>query len=139
MSCLLDTNVLSEIRRKSADAHVVAWQAEQCLGACWLSVLTLMEIRNGTERVRKADPTFAQKLDVWYKELLSVYEGRILSVTLPVCETRSGFSTDRTLAAIDALIGATAKQHGLTLVTRNVKDFEGLGIELINPWEHPLL
>ncbi|MGB0258042.1 MAG: type II toxin-antitoxin system VapC family toxin [Coraliomargarita sp.] len=139
MAFLIDTNVLSEIRRKSADEHVLEWQAGQDLSDSWLSVLTLMEIRNGTERVRKADPTFAGKLDVWYdQELLSSYEGRVLPVTLAVCETRAAFPTERTLPEIDALIGATAKQHDLTLVTRNVKDFQGLGIDLVNPWEHPL-
>lgn len=138
MPFLIDTNVLSEIRRKSADAQVLRWQADRDLGECWVSVITLMEIRNGTQRIREADPIFAQKLDAWYQDvLLPTYKGRILPVTLSVCETRAEFSNDRTLPALDALMGATAKYNKLTLVTRNVKDFKGLGIQLLNPWEHP--
>lgn len=139
MAYLIDTNVISEVRRKSANAQVLDWQSGHDLSECWLSVLTLMEIRNGTQRIRKADPEFARKLDTWYQgELLGFYSGRILPVTLEVCETRADFSSDRTLPELDALLAATAKQHNLTLVTRNLKDFEGLGIDLINPWEHPL-
>ncbi len=138
MAFLLDTNVVSELRRQSADQQVLDWQKSHNINESWLSVLTLLEIRHGTERVRKPDPVFAAKLDDWYHNiLLKIYSGRILPVTLDTCEIKASFGGDRTLALADALIGATAKQHDLTLVTRNTKDFEDLGINLINPWERP--
>jgi predicted nucleic acid-binding protein len=139
MAYLLDTNVVSELRRKSANEHVVEWQKSCELSELWISVLSMLEIRNGTERVRRSDSAFAQKLDSWYQNvLLMVYSGRILPVSLGICETRAALPADRTLPFTDGLIGATAKQHGLTLVTRNIKDFEGMGIELLNPWDYPI-
>jgi predicted nucleic acid-binding protein len=136
MAFLLDTNVLSELRRRSAAVPVVAWQTSHKLSEFQVSVITLMEIRNGTEKVRATDPAFAEKLDSWYHErLLPAYKGRILPVDLKVAEMRSTLSPDRRLPDSDALIAATAKHHRLTIATRNTKDFEGFGIDLINPWE----
>jgi predicted nucleic acid-binding protein len=136
MAFLLDTNVLSELRRRSAAVPVVAWQTSHKLSEFYVSVISLMEIRNGTEKVRAKDPVFAEKLDSWYHErLLPAYRRRILQVDLKVAETRSTLSPHRTLPHSDALIAATAKHHRLTIVTRNTKDFEGLGIDLTNPWE----
>lgn len=139
MAFLVDTNVVSELRRKSPDSRVLAWQKGYALEELWMSVLSLLEIRNGTEQVRRSDASFAGELDRWYRNvLLKAYSGRILPVTLHICETRATLPIRRTLPFIDGLIGATAKQHKLTLVTRNLKDFEDFGIELINPWAHPL-
>lgn len=139
MAFLLDTNVVSELRRKSVDPRVFAWQNNYAVEESWLSVLTLMEIRWGTERVRSKDTTFAAELDRWYRDvLLKIYTGRILPVTLEICEARALLPDKRTLPVIDGLIGATAKRHSLSLVTRNVKDFRGFGLHLVNPWEHRL-
>lgn len=136
MFFLLDTNVLSELRRRSAAPQVVQWQKSYKLSDFYVSVISLMEIRNGTERVRSKDAVFAGKLDAWYaKRLLPAYEGRILPVTLRVCEIRATFPQDRTLPPLDALLAASAKYHRLTIATRNTKDFEGLGVKLVNPWE----
>jgi predicted nucleic acid-binding protein len=138
MAFLIDTNVLSEIRKKSADPSVLQWQSQHDLVDCWVSVLTLMEIKTGIARIRNTDASFADKLDAWYRgEVLKAYAGRILPVTLPVCEVRATLSCERTLPALDALIAATAKHFKLKMVTRNIKDFEHFGIELINPWAHP--
>lgn len=139
MAFLVDTNVVSELRRKTANEHVLAWQSRYDISEFWVSVLTMMEIRDGTERIRNIDPSFAKKLDEWYyNNLLTVYSGRILPVTLEVCEIRSTHGTKRTLPFTDGLIGATAKVNNLALVTRNVKDFQDFGISLINPWEYSL-
>lgn len=136
MAFLIDTNVLSEIRKKSADSNVLRWQNKHDLADSWVSVLTLMEIRSGTERVRHTEPAFAQKLDAWYHEvLLNAYDGRILAVSSAICEIRAALGAGRTQPEIDALIAATAKYHNLVLVTRNTKDFQDLGIKLLNPWE----
>ena len=138
MSYLIDTNVLSEIRRRSTNAQVLDWQSKQDLAQCWVSVLSFAEILNGTELVRKTDPTFASTLDEWNQKVLrETYHGRILSVTLDVCEARAKLNPERTLPFADSLIAATAQCHGLKLVTRHTEDFQDLGIELINPWETP--
>jgi len=139
MAFLIDTNVVSELRRKTANPHVLQWQQQYSIELSWISTLSILEILDGTERVRKSDPIFAQKLDNWYQNiLLKAYSGRILSVTQSTCEIKASLSIERTLPFADGLIAATAKEHQLTLVTRNVKDFEDLGINLINPWEHPI-
>tara|TARA_R110002111_G_scaffold238869_1_gene300588 strand:- start:70 stop:492 length:423 start_codon:yes stop_codon:yes gene_type:complete len=136
MAYLIDTNVLSEVRKRSANPAVLQWQANHKLSELWVSVINLMEIRNGTEQIRLKDPDFATALDHWYQDrLLPIYKNRILTVTLSICETRANLPQDRTLPPLDALIAATAKYHHLTIVTRNTKDFEGLGLDLINPWE----
>ncbi|MDX5298383.1 MAG: type II toxin-antitoxin system VapC family toxin, partial [Gammaproteobacteria bacterium] len=101
----------------------------------YLSVLSLGEIRKGIEGV--ADPTFRQTLTDWLEvELPTYFVGRLLSIDAQVADRwgRVQATAGRTLPVIDGLLAATALQHGLTLVTRNVKDFEGLGVDLVNPW-----
>jgi predicted nucleic acid-binding protein len=125
--------------RRSAAPQVVEWQKSNPVSAYTVSVVSLMEIRNGTERVRTKDTAFAEKLDNWYtNRLLPAYHGRILPVTLRICEVSATFPQNRTLPPLDAILAATAKYHRLTIATRNTKDFEGLGIELVNPWEFAL-
>lgn len=139
MNCLIDTNVISELRRKNPAPQVLEWQKSCPLEASSISVLSLLEIRKGTEQVRQSDASFAERLDRWYYEvLLKAYAGRILPITLDICEVCASLPTKRTLPVIDGLIGATAKQAKLTLVTRNIKDFEDFGIPLINPWDYSL-
>lgn len=139
MSFLLDTNVISEVRRRSAAPQVVEWQKSNPVSAYTVSVVSLMEIRNGAERVRTKDIAFAEKLENWYtNRLLPTYHGRILPVTLRICEVRATFPQNRMLPPLDAILAATAKYHRLTIATRNTKDFEGLGIKLVNPWEFAL-
>lgn len=139
MSFLLDTNVISEVRRRAAAPQVVGWQKSHPVSDYHVSVISLMEIRNGTERVRAKDTAFAEKLDNWYaNRLLPTYHKRILAVTLRICEVRATFPLDRPLPPLDAILAATAKYHRLTIATRNTKNFEGLGINLVNPWEFAL-
>lgn len=136
MSYLVDTNVLSELRNRKADAKVVAWMQARPRQSLYLSVLTIGEIRKGIEGV--GDPTFRQILTDWLEvELSNYFVGRLLSIDEQVANRwgRMQASAGRTLPAIDGLLAATALQHDLTLVTRNVKDFERLGLQLVNPWE----
>ena len=137
MDFLLDTNVISELRKRSAAEQVVEWARSYKLSQYYISVITLMEIRSGTEKIRKKDPAFSKKLDKWYAlHLLPVYERRILPVTLPICEIRASFPPQPTRPDLDMLIAATAKYHNLTVATRNLTDFQGLGIRTVNPWNH---
>jgi len=136
LSYLIDTNVLSELRNRKANANVVAWMQARPRQSLYLSVLSLGEIRKGIESV--ADPAFRQALSDWLEvELPNYFTARLLSIDAQVADRwgRVQAAARRTLPAIDGLLAATALQHGLTLVTRNVKDFAGLGLPLINPWQ----
>ncbi len=135
MSYLLDTNVLSELRRKIPNAGVVAWFSQRPASTLFLSVLTLGELRKGVEGVADADRR-AALLDWLEVELPAFFTGRILSVDAHVADRwgRLTATAGRPLPAIDSLIGATAAHHGLSLVTRNVRDYADLGLDVINPW-----
>lgn len=136
MSYLIDTNILSELRRQRPDARVVAWMLSRPRQSLYLSVLSLGEIRKGIEGVTNA--TFRQTLTDWLEvELPNYFVGRLLGIDAQVanCWGRVQASAGRTLPAIDGLLAATALQHDLTLVTRNTRDFAGLNLRLINPWE----
>ncbi|THF57619.1 type II toxin-antitoxin system VapC family toxin [Pseudothauera rhizosphaerae] len=136
MSYLVDTNVLSELRNRRADTKVVAWMQARPRQSLYLSVLSLGEIRKGIEGV--TDPASRQTLTDWLEvELPNYFVGRLLGIDEQVADRwgRVQASASRTLPAIDGLLAATALQHDLTLVTRNIKDFAGLGVQLVNPWE----
>ncbi len=136
MAYLIDTNVLSELRRPQPDASVVAWVAARPPATLFISVLTLAELKKGIARLPPSarKTALADWLDV---ELPAYFLGRILAVDVPVA-LRWGelvAAAGRPLPAIDAMLAATASVHGLSLVTRNVRDFEGLGVVVIDPWE----
>lgn len=135
MSYLIDTNVLSELRRRSADLGVVAWFSQRPPATLYLSVLTLGEIRKGIEGI--GDEARRQSLVDWLEtDLSAFFTGRILSVDAAVADRwgRLTASAGRPLPAIDSLLAATALAHDLVLVTRNVRDFAGLPVEIFNPW-----
>lgn len=136
MSYLLDTNVISETVRPRPDRAVIAW-LEQIPGeAIYVSVLTLGEIRKGIEGL--ADHPRREKLRVWLEhELPEWFEGRVLAIDMVVADRwgRLMASEGRPLPTIDSLLAATALHYELRLVTRNTKDFDFPGLEIINPWE----
>ena len=135
MSYLLDTNVLSELRRKVPDAGVVEWFAHRPASTLYLSVLTLGELRKGIAGI--ADVVRRMTLSDWLETELPVFfAGRILAVDAQVADRwgRLVATAGRPLPAIESLLGATAAQHGLSMVTRNSRDFAGLGLEVVNPW-----
>ena len=139
MSYLIDTNVISELRRKQPDPMVLAWFGARSAQSLFLSVLTLGEIRKGIEALSDStlDAVRRQALSDWLEvELPTFFLGRILNVDAPVSHQWGHLQAQarRPLPAIDSLLAATALHHSLTLVTRNVRDFEGLGLNLINPW-----
>lgn len=136
MSYLIDTNVLSELRRKQPEPKVVVWMQSRHPQSLFLSVLTLGEIRKGLERVD--DAARRQSLLDWLEvDLPNYFVGRLLSIDVATADRwgRLMAQAGRPLPAIDALLAATALRHDLTLVTRNTRDFLGFGLELINPWE----
>ena len=135
MAYLIDTNVLSELRRKQPDERVLAWMQDRPRQSLFLSVLTLGEIRKGIEPLD--DPARRQKLLDWLEvDLPNYFVGRMLAVDASTADRwgRLIASAPRPLPAIDGLLAATALQHDLTLVTRNTRDFSGVEVRLINPW-----
>lgn len=135
MSYLLDTNVLSELRRRAPDPAVAAWVVARPASTLHLSVLTLGELRKGAETA--ADTTRRLALLDWLAtELPAFFAGRVLPVDAQVADRwgRMLAAAGRPLPAIDSLIAATAAVHGLTVVTRNTRDFAALGVPLIDPW-----
>lgn len=141
MSYLIDTNVLSELRRKVPNPSVVNWFSNRPATTLYLSVLTIGELRKGIETLTDTSRRLAL-LDWLEADLPQFFIGRILPVDLAVADRwgRLVAQAGRPLPAIDSLLAATALQHGLHLVTRNQRDFELPGLEVINPWnadEHP--
>lgn len=135
MSYLIDTNVLSELRRKAPDPAVVRWFAQRPAGTLYLSVLTLGEIRKGIEAM--ADSARRLVLLDWLEtELPAFFTGRILPIDAAVADRwgRLVAVAGRPLPAIDSLLAATAAHHGFILVTRNLRDVQGLSVQILDPW-----
>ncbi len=135
MSYLIDTNVLSELRKRQPDAQVVRWMAERPATTLYLSVLTLGELRKGVEGLMQ-EARKRRLLDWLEVELPAYFAGRIVSVDAAVADRwgRLLSQARRPLPAIDSLLAATALAHGLTLVTRNLKDFQYPDLQVLDPW-----
>jgi len=136
MAFLLDTVTLSELRKRGkADPRVLAWQSAHP-GPGYVSVITLNEIRFGICRVRAKDKAFAERLEIWYQDILNAKDLFIqVSVDRVIAETAADLRHDFRMGYDDALIGATAMARGLTLATRNTSDFKAIGLRWTNPWE----
>ena len=135
MSYLLDTNIISEIRKADrADPQVAAWFESVADDELFLSVLVLGEIRQGIEHARSRDPHKAATLEQWLNQVQEAFGPRILAVTLPIAEEWGRMNVARSLPTVDSLLAATAKVHELTLVTRNVADIAGSGADCMNPF-----
>ncbi len=135
MSYLLDSNIISELRkRERADGRVRAWFEEIDDEELFLSVLTLGEIRRGIESIRRRDEVRASALNRWLNALTAGYEGRILPVDQRVADEWGRVNAPATLPVVDGLLAATARVHALTFVTRNVKDVARTGVGVLNPF-----
>jgi predicted nucleic acid-binding protein len=134
---LLDTNVVSELKRARADANVIRWLSDQLLSDLHISVITVGELRRGIVRLepgRRRDD-----LDFWLEDMILRYDQRILPVDLAVTERWATLAelnraAGRTSEMTDELIAATAHVHGLNIVTRNVRHFEHSGCRVLSPW-----
>lgn len=137
MAFLLDTNVLSELRKGyRTNASVTAWYATTDSQELFTSVLVIGEIRQGVEKKRGMDPIFASKLENWLRGIIRDYQSRILAVTLEVAELWGSLCLNQTVSEPDGLIAATALFHNLTLVSRNESDFKPTGVKTLNPWRY---
>jgi toxin FitB len=136
LNFLIDTNIISEIRKKArCDRHVAAWYASIDDGELYLSVIVTGEIRRGIELARRRDPAKADALERWLDAVDAAFGDRILPVDRDVAETWGRMNAERPLPVIDGLLAATAKVHGMTLVTRNAADVAHLGVNVLNPFE----
>lgn len=134
MTYLLDTNVLSEARKPRGDRGVKRWIKTVPGRDLYLSVLVVGEIRQGIERLRRRDPNQADVFEAWLRRIREEYAERILEVSAEVAEEWGRMNVPDPLPAVDSLLAATAKTHGLTLVTRNTVDLRRTGARLLNPF-----
>ena len=140
MTYLLDTNVVSELRRLDrANARVVRWFGETSPRFYTISVITVLELERGMIRVQRRDPSQGGILRRWIEnEVLAGFGDRILPVNTTIARRTAALHVPDPRPEVDALIAATALVHGLTVVTRNTADFEPMGVAVLNPWlENP--
>jgi toxin FitB len=133
---LLDTVVLSELRKppRQRNRNLVQWIGEVSSSDLFISVLTVGEIERGIEQQRKLNPSFAESIASWLDLILRTYEGRILVVDVAVARRWGRLSQRIGNKGLDLAIAATALEHGLTVVTRNLSDFEPTGVPVVNPF-----
>lgn len=136
MAFLIDTNVISELRKKSrCEPSVAAWQDSIKGENIYISAISMMEIKAGIIQARRKNPEFSKVLNEWYEiQVKPTFHKRVIPVDLAVSECCSILLNQRTRPLADALIAATAHIHGLTLATRSIADFSDTGIDLVNPW-----
>lgn len=135
MGYLIDTNVLSELRKKqNADVNVIEWFSGVDGVECYVSVLTLGEIFNGIQRLREKNPVAAESLNKWLDTLTQNFHDRVLPITSDIALKWGEITAPVSLPVVDSLIASTAMVHNLTLVTRNIKDIEKTGAKLLNPF-----
>jgi predicted nucleic acid-binding protein len=134
VSFLLDTNVVSETRRKAPDPKVVVWVSQADPSDLFISAMTLGEIAKGVALRAKQSPAQAAGLEQWLAETRTEYANRIVAIDADIAEAWGRLDTKRNLPVVDGLLAATALVRGMTLVTRNVRDVAGAGITLLNPW-----
>jgi hypothetical protein len=138
---LLDTNVLSELRKiraGKADTRVASWADSVASADLYLSVITLQELEIGVLLAERRDPSQGAMLRAWLNShVLPAFAGRILTVDAAVAQRSARLHVPDPRPVRDGLIAATALVHGMTVVTRNVADFELTGAKILNPWHHP--
>jgi hypothetical protein len=139
LSFLLDTNVISEWAKPQPHAGVIRWLASADEDRVFISVITIAEVRGGLERMPKGQRR--DRIAAWLGEdLVMRFEGRIAPVDTAIAQewgvvvgqARGG---GMNIGIMDAFLAATARSRGMTLVTRNTRDFRGLGVEVFDPWE----
>ena len=135
MTYLLDTEVVSELRRREPDRHVLAWFESVPSAQLFLSVLTVGEIRLGIERLRRKDAVAAHALEQWLDGLLSAYADHVIGLDAETAQEWGRLNVPDPLPVIDGLLAACARVRGWTLVTRNIADLARSGAVLLNPFE----
>jgi toxin FitB len=135
MTYLLDTNVVSELRKRDPDPHLLAWYGTVTSAEIFISVLTIGEIRMGIERLRRKDVVRADLLEQWLHGLHTSFGDRIITVDGAVAEAWGRLNVPDPLPVIDGLLAASAQIRGWTLVTRNTADLARCGVALLDPFD----
>jgi predicted nucleic acid-binding protein len=137
---LLDTNVISELRRpERANRNVAAWAGSIPFASFFLSAISILEIEIGAHRLARTDPAQGAVIRAWIDgRVLARFEGRVLPVDIAIAQRCARLHVPDPQSERDALIAATALVHGLTMVTRNTAHFASAGVALLNPWEQPV-
>lgn len=131
---VLDTNVISEMRKARPHGGVVTWMRRQAPTSLFIAAATIGEIQTGIERARVGNPIKADEIESWLESF--VHEDRILPATAPIFRLWAKLMHGRTGdLSMDAMIAATALVHGLSVATRNTRDFDALGVATLNPFE----
>jgi toxin FitB len=133
---LVDTNVISEVGKGArCDRNVAAWYAAVDPEMLFLSVLVIGELRNGIERLRPRDPRRTRQLERWLLLVADLYADHAVAVDRRIAEGWGRLNAHQRLSTIDALMAATALTHKFVVVTRNERDYERTGVQVLNPFE----
>ena len=135
MSYLLDTNVVSELRKRTANRAVTAWFNAAPSSELFLSCLTIGEIRLGIERLRRKDDAQASVIEQWLIGLRTTYQDHIVPIDSVIADRWGRLNVPEPMPVMDGLLAATALSRDWTLVTRNTADFAQCGVRLLNPWD----
>ncbi len=139
MSCLLDTNVVSELRKigdGKADPKVTAWIEAEDAESFFISAITILELERGALGIQRRDPAQGARLRAWLdNHVRPEFAGRILPIDDAVATRCAHLHVPHRRNEVDAFIAATALVHGMTVATRNVRDFEGTGVVVLDPWQ----
>ena len=133
---ILDTNVISELRTSTADGAVRAWFGLRTPSDLYLSAISVFELEHGVRRMERRDQIQGARLRRWLDEdVLDLFRGRVLPIDHVVAVRAAGLHVHDPRPERDCFIAATALVHAMTVVTRNMKDFQGLGVLVVNPWD----
>jgi len=141
---LLDTNVISEMRKDSRtklsslkmDSYVKNWVKSVAPRNLHLSVISILELERGFHMLKRRDPEQAEGIRLWVRNrVMPSFDGRIIGIDIAIAQRCATLMIPNPLEYRDSLIAATALVHGMTVVTRNVRHFEPTGVSLLNPWE----
>ena len=132
---LVDTDVVSVLRRPERQTQVARWFTNQIQDDLYISIMTIGEIERGAANVQDRDPTFARVLSKWLMDVIKLFGDNILTIDIPTVRRWGRLSAALGNRNTDLFIAATALEHDLTVVTRNVRHFEPTGVRLVNPFE----
>ena len=136
MTYLLDTNVVSELHKRTPNPAVRAWIAAVPDDQLYISVLNIGEIRRGVQVARQRDLASAERLHAWLERTIEQFADRIVPIVLPDALLWGQFTAGNRIPVDDAMLAAQAAARDWTLVTRNIKDVERTGVRLLNPFEY---
>ena len=131
---LVDTNVVSETRKPRPNDGLLSWMARADAESLFMSVMSAGEIRKGIESLRMRDASAAGEIETWLKDVERAFGTRLLPIDSEIADTWGRMAAQINVDHVDVLLAATAQVHGLTLVTRNRKHVEGLGVPILNPF-----